>query len=58
MMTRSGEKQRRLLAVTMEELIPNNHFLRKLDAAINFDFVYDIVAPLCSAQGQPSIEPI
>jgi|GEM_PF-5915799 len=35
MMTRNGEKQRRLLAVTMEELILNNHFLRKLDATIS-----------------------
>ena len=58
MMTRSPEKQCRLLAVTMEELIPENHFLRKLDAAISFDFVYDIVAPLYSAQGRPSIDPV
>lgn len=58
MMTRSPEKQCRLLAVTMEELIPEDHFLRKLDAAINFDFVYDIAAPLYSAQGRPSIDPV
>ena len=58
MMTRSGEKQCRLLAVTMEELIPQDHFLRKLDAVISFDFVYDIVAPLYSAQGRPSIDPV
>lgn len=58
MMTRSGEKQSRLLAVTMEELIPQDHFLRKLDAAISFDFVYDIVAPLYSAQGRPSVDPV
>ena len=42
----------------MEELISENHFLRKLDAAISFDFVYDIVAPLYSAQGRPSIDPV
>ena len=58
MMTRSPEKQCRLLAVTMEELIPEDHFPRKLDAAINFDFVYDIAAPLYSAQGRPSIDPV
>ena len=58
MMTRSPEKQCRLLAATMEELIPEDHFLRKLDAAISFDFVYDIVAPLYSAQGRPSIDPV
>ena len=51
MMTRSLEKQRRLLAVTMEELIPEDHFLRKLNAAVNFDFVYGIAAPLYSARG-------
>lgn len=58
MMTRSGEKQCRLLAVTMEELIPQDHFLRELDAAISFDFVYEIVSPLYSAQGRPSIDPV
>lgn len=58
MMTRSVEKQSRSLAVTMEELIPQDHFLRKLDAAISFDFVYDIVAPLYSAQGRPSVDPV
>lgn len=33
-------------------------FPAEVDAAINFDFVYDIAAPLYSAQGRPSIDPV
>lgn len=58
MMTRNEAKQSKLLLVTMEELIPQDHFLRKLDAAISFEFVYDIVAPLYSDRGRPSIDPV
>lgn len=58
MMTRNEAKQSKLLLVTMEELIPQDHFLRKLDAAISFDFVYDLVAPLYSDRGRPSIDPV
>ena len=42
----------------MEDLIPEDHFLRKLDAAIDFDFIYDLVAPLYSNRGRPSIDPV
>lgn len=58
MMTKNEAKQSKLLLVTMEELIPQDHFLRKLDAAISFEFVYDIVAPLYSDRGRPSIDPV
>ena len=58
MMTRNEAKQSKLLLVTMEELIPQDHFLRKLDAAISFEFVYDLVAPLYSDRGRPSIDPV
>lgn len=58
MMTRSEGKQCRLQAVTMEELVPQDHFLRKLDAAISFDFVYELVSPLYSSRGRPSIDPV
>lgn len=58
MMTRNEAKQSKLLLVTMEELIPQDHFLRKLDAAISFEFVYDNVAPLYSDRGRPSIDPV
>lgn len=58
MMTRNEGAQSKLLLVTMEDLIPQDHFLRKLDAAISFDFVYDIAAPLYSNRGRPSIDPV
>lgn len=58
MMTRKEGRQCRLFAATMEELVPQDHFLRKLDAAVSFDFIYDLVAPLYSTRGRPSIDPV
>lgn len=57
-MTRRESKQNRRRVAEMEKFVPPNHFLRKLDAAIDFDFVYDMVAPLYSSRGRPSIDPV
>lgn len=29
--------------VCLEDLVPQNHLLRKIETAINFDFIYDEV---------------
>ena len=31
-----------------EQLVPSNHLVRKLDASIDFSFIYPIVDPLYS----------
>jgi transposase len=43
----------------MEKIIPNNHLIRKVDKAIHFDFIYDIVEDLYADEvGRPSIDPV
>ena len=58
MMTEHKSKQNRMLCVIMEDLVPKGHFLRKLDAAIDFSFIYAIMKPLYSDIGRPSIDPV
>ena len=45
--------------VDTESLVPAEHLLRKIDAAINWNKLYDIVEPLyCEDNGRPSIDPV
>ena len=42
--------------VDTESLVPQGHLLRKVDAAVNFGKLYDIVEPLYSEEeGRPSV---
>jgi len=44
--------------VTLEELVPKDHFLRQLDAAVDFSFIRERVRSLyCEDNGRPSIDP-
>lgn len=44
--------------VTVDELVPQDHFLRQLDAAVDFSFIRDRVRPLyCEDNGRPSVDP-
>lgn len=43
----------------MDELIPEDHLLRKIDSVIDFTKIYDIVSDLyCENNGRPGIDPI
>lgn len=43
----------------LDQLVPEDHLVRKLDAAINFNFIYDFVADkYCMDNGRPSIDPV
>ena len=45
--------------ISVEELIPKDHILRKIDKYIDFDFIYDIVEDkYCLDNGRPSIDPL
>ena len=45
--------------VTIEDLMPREHFLRKLEAALDLSFVYEETAPLYSKKyGRPPIDPV
>ncbi len=45
--------------VDTESLVPANHLLRKIDAAVDFSKIYAMVEPLyCADNGRPSIDPV
>ena len=45
--------------VTIEDLVPENHFLRKLERSLDMSFVYEETAHLYSRRyGRPPIDPV
>ena len=45
--------------VDTESLVPANHLLRKIDAAVDFGKTYDMVEPLyCADNGRPSVNAV
>lgn len=58
MLTKHKGMQLKMHCCTIEELMPQDHFLRDLDKVVDFDFVYDRVAHLYSTVGRPSIDPV
>jgi transposase len=54
-------KPRRLdqpIAVSLEDLVPPNHFYRHLEARLDLSFVRDWVSDLYAERGRPSIDPV
>ncbi|MBR2418120.1 MAG: transposase, partial [Clostridia bacterium] len=44
--------------VMIENLVPENHLLRKIDKVIDFSFINEICKPYyCLDNGRPAIEP-
>ncbi|MBQ6855758.1 MAG: transposase, partial [Lachnospiraceae bacterium] len=45
--------------VDTESLVPAEHMLRKIDEAVDFSKIYDMVEPLyCADNGRPSVDPV
>ena len=45
--------------VGIDSLVSQEHLLRKIDAAVNFERLYEMVEPLyCEDDGRPSIAPV
>ena len=44
--------------ITLDQLVPANHLVRKMEAAIDFTFIYDLVKDMYSEVGRPSIDPV
>ena len=54
-------KPRRLdepIAVSLEDLVPRDHFYRHLEAKLDLGFVRDWTAELYAERGRPSIDPV
>lgn len=54
------EKQKDLRMACLEDLVPKDHLLQKIEGAMDFDFIYDEVKGLYSALdwGKPGIDPV
>lgn len=44
--------------LSLDALVPKEHIIRKIDAAIDFSFIYEKVKPCYSSIGKPSIDPV
>lgn len=44
---------------TLDQIVPDEHFLRQVEAVIDFDFIYDLVEDTYSSDnGRPSLDPV
>lgn len=50
--------QKLFYQVSLEELVPNEHFYRKLDEVLNLRFLYDATKDYYGSDGQKSIDPV
>ena len=52
--------QRELFStIDLDEFVPNDHLLRKVDRIVDFDFLYELTAELyCPDNGRPCIDPV
>lgn len=58
MLKKAAPEQTTLEMVTLEQLVPRDHLLRKIDASIDFSFIHDRVAGLyCPDNGRPALDP-
>ena len=53
------EERMQMEMTCMDDLVPKDHMLRKIDSAINFTKIYDFVEDLyCADNGRPSIDSV
>ncbi len=58
MLRQQREKQQKIDIVIMEQMVPEDHLLRKADRVVDFSFIYELCAPLyCADNGRPAIDP-
>src|SRR5215210_3538980 len=44
--------------LSLEDLVPKDHFYRRLEARLDLSFVRELVAPLYANGGRPSVDPV
>ena len=55
----SNDKKTQIQMISLDQLVPEDHILRKIDRYIDFSFIYDLVEDKYSAEtGRPSIDPV
>jgi len=59
MLRQGNHKQTELEMVSIGQLVPCDHLLRKIDKSIDFSFIYDKVTDLyCPDNGRPATDPV
>ena len=59
MLKREQEQRQAIEMLCVDMLVPKDHLLRKIDAAVDFTHVYDLVEDLyCEDNGRPSCDPV
>jgi len=59
MLKREQEQREYIEMLSTEMLVPQDHLLRKIDKAVKFERIYDIVEALyCEDNGRPSTDPV
>ena len=59
MLSKEQKERKQIQMVCIDDLVPKEHLLRKIDRAIDLDFIYELVEDKYSHEvGRPSIDPI
>ena len=59
MLKTSKGTQAKMEIVMIDELVPDDHLLRKINKYIDFSFINEICKPYyCADNGRPAIEPV
>lgn len=55
----SNEGRYQVSVHSLDEIVPQNHLVRKIESAIDFNFIYELVKDKYSAEtGRPSVDPV
>ena len=59
MLEKKAKDMRQLELISIEEFVPKDHLLRKINKAVDFDKIYDFVEELyCLDNGRPGVDPV
>ena len=59
MITKNSKSEPQMQIISIDQLVPEDHLLRKIDETIDFSFIYDLVEEKYSPDsGRPFIDPV
>ncbi|MBQ5311891.1 MAG: IS5/IS1182 family transposase, partial [Oscillospiraceae bacterium] len=59
MLEKNKSERDQLEFVCLETMVPEDHLLRKIEAAVDFNKIYEFVSDLyCPDKGRPCVDPV
>ena len=59
MLEKNVQNRNQIEIICIEDLVPQDHLLRKIERAVDFKKIYEFVEELyCADNGRPSIDPV